>query len=170
MRAMRLAKREITDSEELKSVVEACQVLRLGLLDDDGVYIVPVNFGIDWRVDAEGRPAPAFWLHSAGEGRKADALRASSVAGARIAVEMDIDDGVIAGAYACSYSLAFRSVMGLGIAHEVTDPAEKEHGLARIMEHAAPGAPVTFTEQALERVGVWRIDVVELTGKQRKAR
>ena len=93
-----------------------------------------------------------------------------ATADALIAVEMDIDDGVIAGAYACSYSLAFRSVMGLGIAHEVTDPAEKEHGLARIMEHAAPGAPVTFTEQALERVGVWRIDVVELTGKQRKAR
>lgn len=53
---------------------------------------------------------------------------------------------------------------------EVTDAAEKVHGLTRLMEHAAPGAPTAFTEQGVARTDVWRVDVTSLTGKQRSPR
>lgn len=168
MRPMRLRKREVTDADELRAIMEACQVVRLGVVDEEGVYIVPMNFGIDWALDGDGRPAPALWLHSAGEGRKADAFRACEADGAPVAIEMDIDDGTISGDYACSYSLAFRSIMGTGTVRAVTDAEEKVHGLTRLMEHAAPGAPITFSEQAVERTGVWCVDVISLTGKQRR--
>lgn len=167
MRPMRLKKCEITDPEELRAIMEACQVVRLGVVDEEGVYIVPMNFGLDWALDTEGSPAPTLWLHSAGEGRKADAFRAGGAEGTRVAIEMDIDDGTISGDYACSYSLAFRSVMGTGTVRAVTDAAEKVHGLTRLMGHAAPGAPTAFSEQAVERTAVWRVDVCSLTGKQR---
>ena len=45
MRNMRLAKREVTETEALRQILEDCDVVRLGLTDEDGMFIVPVNFG-----------------------------------------------------------------------------------------------------------------------------
>ena len=44
MRPMRRAKREVTDSEELRAIVEGCRTVRLGASDDAGLFIVPLNF------------------------------------------------------------------------------------------------------------------------------
>ena len=48
MREMRLAKREITDPEVLKEIVEECDTVRLGLTDAEGMFIVPVNYGYEF--------------------------------------------------------------------------------------------------------------------------
>lgn len=45
---MRLAKREITDADELRALVERAQVVRIGAVDSQGVFVVPVNFGFEW--------------------------------------------------------------------------------------------------------------------------
>ena len=47
MRNMRLAKREVTETEALRQILEDCDVVRLGLTDEDGMFIVPVNFGYE---------------------------------------------------------------------------------------------------------------------------
>ena len=229
-RPMRRAKREVTDADALRAIVDACRTVRLGLVDAEGMFIVPMNFGYDWDASAMGagmgaggatgtgiagdnayeggnidavlvaddakateasgpsapagtadladdegkdltgatpRPRLTLWLHSAGEGRKADAFRAGGDAGTPVAIEMDVEDGVTTGDYACAYSFAYRSIMGTGRAHVVTDADEKLRGLRRIMEHLAPGAPVTFSREAVERVSVLRVDVERLSGKQR---
>ena len=49
MAHMRLAKREITDGKELRSVIEKCTVLRIGGRDEEGMFIVPVNYGYEWE-------------------------------------------------------------------------------------------------------------------------
>ncbi len=165
-RSMRRANREITDADELLGIIEACDVVRVGAVDEEGLFIVPMSFGFDWKASGEeGRPRLTVWLHSAREGRKADAWSADP----RVAIELDCPDGVITGDYACSYSLAYRSIMGSGRISQVKDAAEKLHGLARIMEHAAPGSPTDFSPEAVEHVAVWRIDVERLTGKSRRA-
>lgn len=161
-RGMRRAGREVRDLEELRAIVERAQVLRVGSLDEEGPFIVPVSFGYELG-EKDGAPAWTFWLHSAGEGRKADAWRARP----EVALELDVPAGVITGDFACAYSYAFESVMATGVAREVADPAEKTHGLGLIMAHMAPGAPVSFSEEAVGRVSVWRIDVHRLTGKRR---
>ena len=38
---MRRKDREVTDIQELLSIVEECRICHVGLLDDKGVYIVP---------------------------------------------------------------------------------------------------------------------------------
>lgn len=50
MREMRLNKREIKDPEMLRSIIETCRVLRLGLTDSEGMFIVPVNYGYDLEI------------------------------------------------------------------------------------------------------------------------
>lgn len=179
---MRLAKREVTDPEALRAIVETCRTVRIGAQDDEGIFVVPMNFGYEWASDpatttraeedavedaAPGRPHLTLWLHSAGEGRKAAAFRAGGAAGTPVAIEMDIEEGVISGEYTCAYSFAYRSIMGSGRIYPITDPVEKAQGLARIMEHLAPAAARTFPPEALERVSVWRVDVTSFCGKQR---
>ena len=109
MREMRLAKREITDPEVLKEIVEECDTVRLGLTDAEGMFIVPVNYGYEFT-EENGKAELQLYFHGAAEGRKADALKSQSP----VAVEMDCRHGIITGDYTCAYSYSYRSIMGNG--------------------------------------------------------
>ena len=68
---MRRNDREITDSREILSIVNECKVIRLAMLDEQGLpYIIPLNFGYRF---ADG--VFTFYCHSAREGRKLELLR-----------------------------------------------------------------------------------------------
>ena len=163
---MRLAKREICDAGAIKQIISECATVRIGAVDDEGVFIVPMSFGFDFFEDASGKPRLTLWVHGAGQGRKARCFAASP----RVAVEMDREDGVICGSYSCAYSYAYRSIMGSGIISQVEDRKDKEAALARIMEHMAPQEEASFAPEAVERCCIWRIDVDHLTAKQRAAK
>lgn len=163
MREMRLKKREIKDPDILRDIIESCDIVRLGLRDRDGMFIVPVNYGYDIETDGTALKL-TLYIHGAREGRKAEAFAADP----SVAIEMDCMDGIITGNYTCSYSCAYRSIMGNGTLRELTGEQEKIHALTRIMEHMAPGARIEFRPEMLERTGVYRIDVKNFTGKERK--
>ena len=42
---MRRKDREVTDKDKILEIVRECDCIRLGLIDDEGAYILPVNFG-----------------------------------------------------------------------------------------------------------------------------
>lgn len=44
MREMRLKKREITDPKILRKILESCEVVRIGAMDEEGMFIVPMNY------------------------------------------------------------------------------------------------------------------------------
>lgn len=163
MREMRLNKREIKDPDMLRDIIESCDIVRLGLSDRDGMFIVPVNYGYDIESDGTDMKL-TLYIHGAKEGRKAEAFAADP----SVAVEMDCMDGIITGDYTCSYSCAYRSIMGSGTIRELTGEQEKIHALTRIMEHMAHGARIEFRPEMLERTGVYSIDVKNFTGKERK--
>ena len=154
MREMRLKKREITDPEILREILESCEVVRIGAMDEEGMFIVPMNYGYDVREE----DGTLHVLHGAKEGRKAAAFAADP----RVAVEMDYNHEVITGDYTCAYSYAYRSIMGNGTITEVTDPEAKKKGLGKIMAHIAPEAKIAFLP------AVWRIDIDTFTGKERR--
>ena len=162
MREMRLNKREIKDPDMLRDIIESCDIVRLGLRDRDGMFIVPVNYGYDIETDGTGLKL-TLYIHGAREGRKAEAFAADP----SVALEMDCMDGIITGDYTCSYSCAYRSIMGNGTIRELTGEQEKIHALTQIMEHMAPGARIEFRREMLERTGVYRIYVKYFTGKER---
>lgn len=165
-RPMRQAGRQLRSAGQLHDVVEACQTVRIACADEEGLFIVPMSFGYDWadpeEIDAD-EPRLALWVHSAGAGRKADAFDREPC----VAIEMDVQDGVIAGTYACAYSYAYRSIMGTGTIHRIQGTDAKRYGLARIMQHLAPEASAGFTDQALARTNIYCIDIDHFTGKQR---
>lgn len=164
MRPMRRANRQITDSAEVRALIERCHTVRVGAVDEDGVFVVPLNFGYEW---VGGRLV--LYLHSASEGRKAEAFSR----GPRVAIEMDVELGVITGGYACAYSFSYQSIMGSGLISPVANVDEKRRALELIMRHMAPDAPrnssgkFSFSDEAVERVAIFRIDVDELAAKQR---
>ena len=163
MRPMRLFKREIKDNEIIREILEECDVVRLGGCDGEGMFIVPVNYGYEFEDDGDKRKL-SLYIHGAKEGRKAEAFAKDP----SVAVEMDCRHEVITGDYTCSYSYAYRSIMGNGKIHLLTEKEEKIHALTKIMEHMAPEAEIDFRPEMLERTAVFRIDVEDFTGKERK--
>lgn len=160
MRKMRLAKREIKEKKILKEILERAQVLRIATLDEEGIYIVPVNYGYEWKEDATLR----FYIHSAKEGRKVQAFAAREDAG----FELDLAQGVIKGSYACRYSYAYQSITGTGKIRLLNSEEEKKYGLARIMEHMEPEAQLRFSDEMLQAANVYCLEVISFTGKERK--
>ena len=67
MREMRLKKREITDPEILREILESCEVVRIGAMDEEGMFIVPMNYGYDVR-EEDGTLHVCLYLHGTKEG------------------------------------------------------------------------------------------------------
>lgn len=168
MRPMRLIKRQVTDVDAIKDIVDSAQVLHIGAMDGDGMFVVPVNYGYRWHKERDGAENLSLYLYSSREGRKAEAFFAGGKGGVRVAIELEEDRGNITGTFACAYSRSYRSIMGSGIVFAVDDPSEKEQALRLIMAHAAPDMPSpVFMPDALARVAIFRIDVDTLSAKER---
>lgn len=161
---MRLKKREVTDIEEIRGILRDCDVMRLGLTDEEGMFIVPVNFG--WEMDqAEGeKPLLRLYFHGAREGRKAMAIKARPEA----VFEMDCGHSLIRGDYSCAFSYAYRSLMGTGHLRLLTSREEQIRGLTLLMEQIAPKEQVHFSEDALERTAVYCLESRDYTAKKRE--
>ena len=110
MRTMRLKKREIRDKEVLRDLIDGCSVVRIGAADEEGMFIVPVNYGYELLEKEDGTLDWKLYFHSAAQGRKAEAFAKEPVA----ALELDREDAVIRGDYSCSYAYAYQRIMGTG--------------------------------------------------------
>ena len=95
MRSMRLKNREIKDQETLRELIDDCVVVRIGAMDKEGMFIVPVNYGYEWEDIKDSAPSLMLYFHSASQGRKADAFSSEPV----VALELDREGGVIRGTY-----------------------------------------------------------------------
>ena len=139
-------------------------MVRIGTLDEEGVYIVPVNYGYEWEEAPGEKPVLKLYIHSAKEGRKADAFARRR----EVSFELDKEVGVIRGDYSCSYSFAFQSIMGQGNIRKLSDLEEKKRGLTLLMEHMEPGCSISFTDEMLAAADVYCIEASWYTGKERK--
>ena len=74
MRTMRLKKREIRDKEVLRDLIDGCSVVRIGAADEEGMFIVPVNYGYELLEKEDGTLDWKLYFHSAAQGRKAEAF------------------------------------------------------------------------------------------------
>ena len=152
---MRRQDREVTEITELLAILEACKVCRIGMQDEQGIYIVPVNFGYEY---ADGRLA--LFFHSAREGRKIEALSRRPVVG----FEMDAGHQLIEGETACEYGYRFQSIIGSGTASFVEDAETKQRALDLLMKHQT-GQAFAFDDRRVAAIAVVRIDVTAFTGK-----
>ncbi len=156
---MRRSEREVKNKQELLDIIEGCRVMRLGFCEQDGAYIVPLNFG--FRYDGE---MPVFYFHGAKEGKKAELIKKGVCCG----FEMDCGHELIEGETGCRYTYGYQSVMGKGKLSEILNPDEKKEALSLLMLHQT-GLSFSFDDKAAASVMVFKLEAFEITGKQRTA-
>ena len=156
--AMRRRDRQVSLPDEIEGIMKKCRVCRLGLFDEAGPYIVPLNFGYAVR---EGNYT--LYFHSAREGSKIEAIRQNP----RVAFEMDCAVEVYAAdaETPCTYSCRFESVMGEGRARLLETHADKAAGLNAIMRQQA-GREFAFSEAMTAAVAVIAVEVEGLSAKR----
>jgi nitroimidazol reductase NimA-like FMN-containing flavoprotein (pyridoxamine 5'-phosphate oxidase superfamily) len=158
---MRRADREVTGTGDKLDIISRRKVCRLGMVDGDDPYIVPLNFGYEY---AEG--ILFLYFHGAGEGRKIGILRKNR----RACFEMDGEHQLIEGDVGCTYSFAYESVTGAGFVEFIEDREEKARILNLIMKHqTGKDRDFTYENAPLDRVAVYRLKVESFTGKRRAA-
>jgi nitroimidazol reductase NimA-like FMN-containing flavoprotein (pyridoxamine 5'-phosphate oxidase superfamily) len=153
---MRRSEREVTDSIEILSIIKACDVMRLAMVDETGrPYIIPLNFG--WET-IDG--VLTLYFHCACEGRKLDILRHNP----KVCFEMDTDHRLTTAEKPCGYSFGYKSVIGWGEVVLLETHEDKSPGLQAIMRHAGR-ADASFTPADTQKVCVGRLTVDCVTGK-----
>lgn len=155
---MRRKDREVTDINDLLNIVEECRICHLGLMDNKGMYIVPLNYGYEYI-----NQNLVLYFHSAQVGRKIDAINQNP----NVCVEMDCDHRLIEGEKACDFSFGFKSIIGNGRASIINDYDEKIKGLSLLMKHETQ-KEFEFDEKMVQRVSVIKVVVDEFTGKYHK--
>lgn len=149
--------REITDKDEIISILDKCKILHLGLCDDTQPYVVPMNYGYEWENDTL-----VIYLHGATEGYKYQVIKKNP----NISFTMECDTLPFEGKTACQYGMAYRSIMGKGTAKILTDPQEKMKALSVLMK-TQTGEDFTFNEKLVSIVNVIKVTVREYSAKKR---
>ncbi len=159
MNGMTRRERQVTDINEIIKILDKAKVLHLGLVDGDEPYVVPMNYGYEFKDEKL-----VFYLHGARQGRKLDVIKANP----KVFAELECDIVPFEGEVACKYGITYASVMAKGKAVIVEDTEEKMHALTVLMK-TQTGKDFEFNEKLVSVVSVIKIDVEEFTAKHRPA-
>lgn len=149
---MRRKEKEIIDIDEIERIIKKAICCRIGLVDTDEPYVVPVSFGYERN---------ALYFHSALEGRKVELIKKNN----KICFEIDTDVEVAKARKPCGWTMKYRSVIGVGRAYILENDEEKSHGLKLIMRQYTEGN-FSFPKSTLDSVLVVRVDIGSITGKK----
>jgi len=145
-----------TDPKAVADVLDGAEYMSLALVDDEGLYSVPVNFAFKDGV---------LYFHSARKGRKYEALRRAEAAGVGVAFSAATDLEMKTGEKACQWGYKFRCVLGSGRVRFVEDPAESLAGLGVIMKKYAGADSFPYDENILAKTAVVAIHVDKATAR-----
>ena len=150
---MRRKEKELADFGKIEELLKKEKICRLGLIDGERPYIVPMCYGYYDKV---------LYFHSAAEGRKITLLKNMRT----VCFELESDVEPVPSVQACGWGLRYRSVIGTGPASFITDREEKISALNILMEHQTGKRNWEFLPEMLKRTCVFRIDIQEVTGKE----
>jgi len=153
---MRRKDKEITDSSEMKYILEKTLYVTLAMTMEDMPYLVTLSHGYDSKKNC-------IYFHSAEEGKKLDYLRSNPKVWGQAILDLGYDMGE------CNHHYA--SVMFRGVTSFVEDEGEKWEILAD-MTHKLEIDPKrlieTRSKKAVMGTIVGRIDINHMTGKKTK--
>jgi uncharacterized protein len=150
---MRRHDKEIKDESIILDILQNSELCRLGLVENDEAYIVPVNFGYK-----DG----FIYMHSAPNGRKMDIIKRNN----HVTFEIEYNSDIVTGETACKWTARYRSIMGKGIITIVTDHQRKKDGLDIVMDKYGFKGNKEYDEASLSRMIVLELRIESLTGKQ----
>ena len=145
--------KDIVDIKKLEDIISRCKICHIGMVDVDRPYVLAFNFGYEDQT---------VWIHCAKEGKKIDILRHNN----HVCVEFDTDLNLFArhDHVACSWRMAYRSVMINGQAMFVEDYDEKIKGLKIMMKNYAD-KDFEFSKPSVDNIQIIKIPVASITGR-----
>lgn len=152
---MRRKDREITDEKLIAEFIAKEQILRIAFYDEGDIYIVPVNYGYIYDEQY------TFYFHGAKAGRKYELAKNKP----NVGFEIDGNYTLLEGEVACDFSAIFQSIIGSGRLLLVEDSVEKIKGLNAIMKQTTTKDEWNYSNEMLEAVAVFRLDVDKLSCK-----
>lgn len=153
----RLPKRGAYDHETVFKILDEAFVCHVGFVAKGQPYVIPTNFG---------RKGDTLYLHGSAASRM---LRTLSE-GIPVCVTVTLVDGLVLARSAFHHSVNYRSVVILGTAHLVSDPAEKMEALRLFTEHIMKGRWDDIrwpTEQEMKATTVLALPLEEVSAKVR---
>ena len=154
---MRRKNQEINDPALQKEVLASAPVGRIAFWDGVEPYVVPLNFGWEWR--AEG---PVIYLHCAEAGRKIPLLKEEKT----VCFETDLAQDLKKSEEICDWGMGYQSLIGWGIPREITAPEEKSRALALIVSKYGAPADTVFPREALARTAVFALPLTHFSVKR----
>jgi hypothetical protein len=153
----RLPKRGAYDRETVFRILDEAFVCHVGFVADGQPYVIPTNYG---------RVGEILYLHGSAASRM---LRTLSE-GIPVCVTATLIDGLVLARSAFHHSVNYRSVVVLGTARLVEDPAEKMEALRLFTEHILKGRWEEIrqpTQQELKATTVLAVPLQEVSAKVR---
>ena len=153
----RLPKRGHYERETVYSILDTAFVCHVGFIVDGQPFVLPTNFG---------RSGDTLYLHGSAASRMLKTLGG----GVPVCVTVTHVDGLVLARSAFHHSVNYRSVVILGKAQLVEDPAEKMEALRIFTEHVMKGRwnDVRIpTEQELKATTVLSLPLEEVSAKVR---
>jgi len=153
----RLPKRGQYDRETVAAILDEALACHVGFVVDGQPYVIPT---------IHGRKQDRLYLH----GSAASRMLRSLAEGIPVCVTATLIDGLVMARSAFHHSMNYRSVVVLGRARLLEDPAEKNEALRVIVEHVNPGrwAKVRWpNEKELKATSVLSLSIAEASAKIR---
>jgi uncharacterized protein len=156
-RVRRLPARASYERAAIDGILDEALVCHVGFAHEGQPYVIPTTFA---------RVGDVLYVHGSAASRMLRTLRE----GIPVCVTVTLLDGLVFARSAFHHSMNYRSVVILGVAVEVTEPAERLRALEAIVEHMMPQRwrqvrPPSARE--LKATSVLRLPIEEASAKVR---
>ena len=145
------------DQPTVHAILDETFLCHVGFVTEGQPYVIPTSYG---------RAGDTIYLHGAATSRMLQSLSA----GIPVCVTVTLTDGLVLARSAFHHSINYRSVVMLGTATLLEDPAEKMKALEIITNHVIPGRWAEVrppNEQELKATAVLALPLDEVSAKIR---
>jgi hypothetical protein len=156
-RVQRFPGRGAYDSDTIAAILDEGLVCHLGFVVDGQPFVLPTTYV---------REGQTLYLHGSASNRMLNVL----AAGVDACVTVTLLDGLVLARSAFKHSMNYRSVVVLGRAQAVTDPAEKRRILSVLIEHIMPGRSTQVRQPNERELGATLLLAMPITEASAKIR
>jgi nitroimidazol reductase NimA-like FMN-containing flavoprotein (pyridoxamine 5'-phosphate oxidase superfamily) len=157
-RLVREADRAVYDREAAYRILDEGFLCHVGFAVDGQPFVIPTSYG---------RRDDSLYIHGSAASRMLRQMKES----VPVCVTVTLLDGFVLARSIFNHSMNYRSVVILGKATPVGDPAEKIEALRLLSEHIIPGRWADSrqpNERELKATSVLRVPIEEFSAKVRK--
>jgi nitroimidazol reductase NimA-like FMN-containing flavoprotein (pyridoxamine 5'-phosphate oxidase superfamily) len=156
-RVVREPQRAVYDRETVNQILDEAFICHVGFVADGQPFVIPTSYGRDGDV---------LYIHGSAASRMLRNLNQ----GVPICITVTLLDGLVLARSVFNHSMNYRSVVILGTATLVDDPAEKLAALRALSEHIIPQRwddSRQPNEKELKATSVLRLPITEFSAKVR---